>query len=99
MSGPGRNEPCPCGSGEKFKRCCGAPARTFNGDEARQEMGRILAGNAKAESLLDEIATFYGPRLTLVKDSALTKSGYKLEVQAEGSSRDYASTVPLSPYG
>ncbi len=23
---PGRNEPCPCGSGKKFKRCCGAPA-------------------------------------------------------------------------
>ncbi len=21
----GRNEPCPCGSGKKFKRCCGAP--------------------------------------------------------------------------
>ncbi|HEY6010722.1 MAG TPA: SEC-C metal-binding domain-containing protein [Nitrospirota bacterium] len=19
----GRNEPCPCGSGRKFKRCCG----------------------------------------------------------------------------
>lgn len=19
---PGRNEPCPCGSGKKFKRCC-----------------------------------------------------------------------------
>jgi len=25
---PGRNDPCPCGSGSKFKRCCGAdPAR------------------------------------------------------------------------
>ena len=24
---PGRNDPCPCGSGRKFKRCCGA-ART-----------------------------------------------------------------------
>lgn len=25
-SGPkvGRNEPCPCGSGKKYKRCCGA---------------------------------------------------------------------------
>ncbi|NTV11633.1 MAG: UPF0149 family protein [Zoogloea sp.] len=23
-SGPGRNEPCPCGSGKKFKKCCGA---------------------------------------------------------------------------
>ncbi|WP_343892776.1 SEC-C metal-binding domain-containing protein [Sphingomonas oligophenolica] len=20
----GRNAPCPCGSGQKFKRCCGA---------------------------------------------------------------------------
>ncbi|MGH2832243.1 MAG: SEC-C metal-binding domain-containing protein, partial [Solirubrobacteraceae bacterium] len=23
MPGPGRNEPCPCGSGRKTKRCCG----------------------------------------------------------------------------
>jgi uncharacterized protein len=22
----GRNEPCPCGSGRKFKKCCGAPS-------------------------------------------------------------------------
>ena len=22
--GPGRNDPCPCGSGKKFKKCCGA---------------------------------------------------------------------------
>ncbi|MGH8111254.1 MAG: UPF0149 family protein [Rhodanobacteraceae bacterium] len=22
----GRNDPCPCGSGKKFKKCCGAPA-------------------------------------------------------------------------
>jgi uncharacterized protein YecA (UPF0149 family) len=21
----GRNEPCPCGSGKKYKRCCGSP--------------------------------------------------------------------------
>jgi len=23
----GRNQPCPCGSGKKFKRCCGSPVR------------------------------------------------------------------------
>ncbi|MDP2707757.1 MAG: SEC-C metal-binding domain-containing protein, partial [Burkholderiales bacterium] len=23
----GRNQPCPCGSGRKYKHCCGAPAR------------------------------------------------------------------------
>ena len=22
---PGRNEPCPCGSGRKYKKCCGRP--------------------------------------------------------------------------
>ncbi len=21
----GRNDPCPCGSGKKYKRCCGTP--------------------------------------------------------------------------
>jgi hypothetical protein len=26
MSTPGRNEPCPCGSGRKYKNCCGAAA-------------------------------------------------------------------------
>ena len=25
---PSRNEACPCGSGAKFKRCCGAPGAT-----------------------------------------------------------------------
>ena len=24
----GRNDPCPCGSGRKYKRCCGARAET-----------------------------------------------------------------------
>jgi len=23
MHGPGRNDPCHCGSGKKFKKCCG----------------------------------------------------------------------------
>jgi uncharacterized protein YecA (UPF0149 family) len=23
----GRNEPCPCGSGKKYKRCCGGAGR------------------------------------------------------------------------
>ncbi len=27
FNGVGRNDPCPCGSGEKFKKCCLATAR------------------------------------------------------------------------
>jgi uncharacterized protein len=26
----GRNEPCPCGSGKKYKRCCGDPTKSIN---------------------------------------------------------------------
>jgi uncharacterized protein YecA (UPF0149 family) len=26
----GRNEPCPCGSGKKFKRCCGSSETLFH---------------------------------------------------------------------
>ena len=25
-STPGRNDPCPCGSGRKYKKCCGSSA-------------------------------------------------------------------------
>ena len=28
----GRNEPCPCGSGKKYKNCCGAAANNVNRD-------------------------------------------------------------------
>jgi len=31
----GRNDPCPCGSGRKFKHCCGNP-----NDPARTETGK-----------------------------------------------------------
>ena len=27
----GRNDPCPCGSGKKYKNCCGAPGANANG--------------------------------------------------------------------
>ena len=33
----GRNDPCPCGSGKKYKKCCGAPAQ---GQAARIEQGQ-----------------------------------------------------------
>jgi hypothetical protein len=33
----GRNEPCPCGSGKKYKRCCGAP-RTDPLESAAREL-------------------------------------------------------------
>ena len=31
MAGPGRNDPCPCGSGKKFKHCCLTRAQAATG--------------------------------------------------------------------
>ncbi len=37
---PGRNDPCPCGSGRKYKRCCGANLdRTGNLEAIRVLLG------------------------------------------------------------
>ncbi len=32
MTSTGRNDPCPCGSGQKFKKCCGLSARSTSVD-------------------------------------------------------------------
>jgi hypothetical protein len=34
-SEPGRNDPCPCGSGKKYKKCCGSPAVDDPGGKTR----------------------------------------------------------------
>ncbi len=37
----GRNDPCPCGSGKKHKKCCLAGGQTENGDLLWRQMGAI----------------------------------------------------------
>ena len=49
MSGIGRNDPCPCGSGKKYKRCCSA---AFEAEE--RQIGTELVGAAQAIEWLFE---------------------------------------------
>jgi SEC-C motif len=59
MPGPGRNQPCPCGSGRKVKRCCGerrGPShdqldRAFLAEHARWAATEI--GDLPAETLAE----------------------------------------------
>lgn len=77
----GRNDPCPCGSRKKFKRCCGSlDARTGAGqsvsarpessffDEARQAFH--LANVAAARGHLEEAVGHYERSLSLREDVA-----------------------------
>ena len=51
----GRNEPCPCGSGKKFKKCCGALG-AYTRDERAEALMRLdhwiesFAGDARDEA-------------------------------------------------
>jgi len=43
MSKPGRNEPCPCGSGKKYKKCCfGKEEAEATERERKQEQQEAL---------------------------------------------------------
>jgi len=48
MSGPGRNEPCPCGSGRKVKRCCGEQRGPSESQLARAHVA-MLAREAASD--------------------------------------------------
>jgi len=69
MSDIGRNDPCPCGSGKKYKRCClakdaPAPARGRRGTDSA--LASLMRFARRAELDGDRAAaevTFWGKRL------------------------------------
>lgn len=52
MMKPGRNDPCPCGSGKKFKRCCMSHEGKLHAD-VQDEVAALLAMNPHLS--LDEL--------------------------------------------
>jgi hypothetical protein len=56
---PGRNDPCPCGSGRKYKHCCLRSAEVVDllAVRLRSDEGRVMP------ALLEFTASFYGPSL------------------------------------
>ena len=70
MSAIGRNEPCPCGSGKKYKRCClgkGAPAPgAWTAGERDSALASLMRFARRAELDGDRAGaelTFWGKRL------------------------------------
>ncbi|MCI5052628.1 MAG: SEC-C domain-containing protein [Simkaniaceae bacterium] len=52
MTKPGRNDPCPCGSGKKYKKCCGAK------QGPKKIYASVLSNsNDRVSSLLSSIST------------------------------------------
>lgn len=52
-SRPGRNDPCPCGSGQKYKRCC-LPREEAARAEARQQQASLDLETFEDDELEDD---------------------------------------------
>ncbi len=74
MAKVGRNQPCPCGSGKKAKRCCGVRsgpseeqlARAFLHVQARQSLGEVAdCARDEFEELLDQMVDLPDQALSL----------------------------------
>ena len=55
---PGRNEPCPCGSGLRFKKCHRDPVKNAKAAEVakeayRKEMERLIAEETPTETSVE----------------------------------------------
>lgn len=59
MKKPGRNDPCPCGSDKKYKKCCltkeAVPVTSLNWQRMRRTEGELI------HILLKHVDRFYGP--------------------------------------
>lgn len=50
MDKPGRNDPCPCGSGKKFKKCCGKNVSSMG------FTAKPLSGKKRAENTTQKVS-------------------------------------------
>lgn len=53
MTKTGRNDVCPCGSGQKFKKCCESKDRT-----SRSRLMMLVVGGAVVAAIIVGIASF-----------------------------------------
>jgi tetratricopeptide (TPR) repeat protein len=103
MATPGRNDPCHCGSGKKYKKCClpkeeseqrEASAKDQARREAQAAAHRLTLREVKAEALAQLAADDDLEELTTASNAAvgLVKAG-KLE-EAEAAARDLLERFP-----
>ena len=64
MAKPGRNDPCPCGSGKKYKKCCLANEEAAERDQFAEAEARRAESAAAHRMHLREVRTAIAARLS-----------------------------------
>lgn len=91
---PGRNDPCPCGSGKKYKNCCmlkekEQAAAKYTAAGKRKFKARVLSTTDKSLSVFSRSAT--GPQEIPTQSDTLeklkfrmTNKDYQVKEEAQG---------------
>lgn len=69
-SKPGRNDPCPCGSGKKYKKCCLSAVEQAKTSELRQKRQEGVIDSLKGQIEAEVYAE--GARIAELSNKALT---------------------------
>ncbi len=56
---PGRNDPCPCGSGKKYKNCCGSVGASPNSRAMQQSVGPSGKDTKPAPDTINALVALY----------------------------------------
>ncbi|MEW5995887.1 MAG: SEC-C metal-binding domain-containing protein [Candidatus Zixiibacteriota bacterium] len=97
----GRNEPCPCGSGRKFKVCCGLAPRTHRAGEAeshgQSENGPVVPsdGRFRFEAGAYGGPGGYFPSVACLKRDGHGEWGYHFVLVIPDALRDDQETATL----
>lgn len=105
MGKPGRNDPCPCGSGLKYKKCCAQKDAAAESTRLAANKVRLEEEGAEYRAQLAEFADFHRAKLAgLLEDEedALTReSNAVLDLieagqldQAEATARQVLASYP-----
>lgn len=99
MREPGRNEPCPCGSGAKYKRCC-LDRDQASGASESDDVPSSAAGTADGDdtALTLVIETDDGIALRRVPDASPLADGVEQGIAAEDAVQDAAALWGLPDF-
>ena len=77
MAGPGRNDPCPCGSGRKTKRCCGQVRGPSDDQLARGHLAALARG------AIDDLVWLSDGDLRQLRDDVFDLPGLDLSLHVD----------------
>jgi SEC-C motif len=69
MAKPGRNDPCPCGSGNKYKKCCLAKEEAVEREQLAKAEARRAESAAAHRLQLGEVSAAIAARLSGAEDA------------------------------